>query len=140
MVTRLKKPIRRRIGGFIIEVDEEGLSIQRVRHQSGVRILFSELVAAADQIRAPRGWIPSAGERVAVLPTRHRAKVVTLIETSVELYAKIVFRRGTERIVEVSRLVPVDGVGFLVKCHRWPAIAAEVEEESLFANQRDANG
>lgn len=78
-----------------------------------------------------------------MLPTRHRARVVALIETAVELYAKIVFRRGTERIVEVSRLVPVDGVEFLVKCQRFPAIAAEADDESLFANQRDrrdANG
>jgi hypothetical protein len=132
VVTKYRKPIRRRVGGLIVEIDEKGVSVRRVRRKTGVRVRFSELAAAADQVRAPRGWIPKAGEHVALLPTRHRALVVTVIESAIELFAKIVFRRGTERIVEVSRLVPVDGGKLVVECERWPRLEPETHEESLF--------
>jgi len=57
MVTKLSKPVKRRIGNLIVEVDETHVSVRRFRHKAGVRVAYQELVAAADQVRPPRGWI-----------------------------------------------------------------------------------
>lgn len=122
MVTRLAggKRIRRRIGGLIVEVDETHVTVCRARHKGGVRVAHADLVAAGDQVRPPRGWIPQIGETVAVLENRHRATVKALVPALPEIIVRVRFPGGTEKSVYSSRLVPVESETLLVRCERTP--------------------
>jgi hypothetical protein len=129
MATRLSKPVKRRIGDTIVTLTETHLEIRRIRHLRGVRVALAELVAAADQVRPPRGWIPATGDLVAVLPWRHRARVAMVIPAVPEMLVRISFKRGTERIVELSRLVPVENESVLIQCERTPTNGSSRESD-----------
>lgn len=116
--TRLRKPVRRRIGGLIVELSETHVSVRRARRSRGVRVALADLVAAGDQVRSPRGWVPQIGETVAVGASRHRAVVQSLIPCVPEMVVRVRFLRGTERMVELSALVPVESETLLVACER----------------------
>lgn len=118
--TRLKRPVRRRIGGLIVELSETHVTVRRARHKRGARVALADLVAATDEVRAPRGWVAQIGETVAVGASRHRATVQALIPCVPEMLARVRFARGTDRMVYVSQLTPVDGETLTIRCERIP--------------------
>lgn len=132
MTTRLTKPLTRRIGDTIVTISETHVEVRRVRHRQGARVALAELVAAVDTVRPPRGWVPRTGELVAVLPYRHRARVASVIQAIPELLVRISFKRGTERVVELGRLVPAENEAVLIQCERSPGSGSKDSDTKLF--------
>lgn len=130
--TRLTKPVRRRIGGLIVELTETHVSVRRARQKRGVRIALAELVAAADQVRPPRGWVPQIGETVAVGVNRHRATVRAVIPCLPEIAVRVCFARGRERTVYLSQLAPVESETLLIRCERIPTDGTTNSGAALF--------
>lgn len=120
MVTRLSKPVQRSVGGLIVEISETHVTVRRKRHNQRVRFALSELAAAGDQVRPPRGWLPSAGDRVAVGGNCRRATVVSVIPAVPELMVKVRFPKGGEKTLWLSKVVPAENSKVLVECERIP--------------------
>jgi len=118
MVTKLLQSLRRLIGSWMVEVSDTHVTVWRKRHKTGVRVSLANMIAANDQVKTPRGWVPQVGETVAVLPRRHRAVVQAVIECVPELVIKVRYPRGTIRMYEQSKLVPVDSPRLLIECER----------------------
>ncbi len=117
-MTELKKPLVRSIGNWMVELSATHVEVNRKYCHTKVRIAIADLIAAADQVRPPRGWVPRVDETVAVGKNRHRATVQAVIETMPELSVKVRFPRGTTKTVYLSQLVPVDSTRVLVECER----------------------
>ncbi len=132
MTTRLTKPLKRRVGNLIVELTETHVRLRRVRHQDSVQVAFSDLIAAVDQVKPPRGWVPEIGETVAVLANRHRATVKAVMPCLPEIAVRVRFAGGTERTVYLSRLVPVESETLLVRCERTPKNGTRESGEGLF--------
>lgn len=130
--TRLKKPVRRRIGGLIVELTETHVSVRRARHRDGVRVVLADLVAAVDQVKPPRGWVPQIGETVAVGASRHRATVRALIPYVPEILVRVRFAQGTERTVYLSELTPVESETLLIRCQRTSKDGTRESGPALF--------
>jgi hypothetical protein len=119
----LKKPVAYKFGDLVIVLNphiDNTILVRRKRSQKAVRVSLRELLAAGDGIRAPQGWIPEVGQEVAVLPNRHRATVLLVIDMVGGPYVKIRYKKGRERIVEKAKLVPVGDGAVLVECERVP--------------------
>jgi hypothetical protein len=103
-----------------------------VRGARGVRIALADLVAAADQVKAPRGWVPQIGETVAVGVNRHRAIVRAVIPCVPEIAVRVCFARGSERTVYLSQLEPVESETLLIRCERIPKDGTRESGPALF--------
>ena len=116
-MTELTKPLKRSVGNWMLTLSATHLTAKRKNaKKKAVRILIAELIAALDQVRPPRGWVPRVDETVAVGKNRHRATVQAVMETMPEISVKVRFPRGTTKTVYLSQLVPVETTHVLVEC------------------------
>jgi hypothetical protein len=142
----LKQPVAFVYGSQVVELHpcEEGMQIvaRRKHRERGVMLVVRELIAAGDQVRRPKGWVPQVGENVFVVPPpepgnpfarrRRKATVTAVIERATELLIKIRYSsRGKERFMPYERLVPRDGI-LLIQCERTPKDGTTESEPTLF--------
>lgn len=142
----LKQPVAFVYGNQVVELHpcEDGIHIvaRRKRRKRGVMVVVRELIAAVDQVRRPKGWVPQVGEKVFVAPTpqawnpvprrRKKATITAVIERATELLMKIRYSsRGKERFMPYERLVPRDGI-LLIQCERTPKDGTTESEPTLF--------
>jgi len=136
MVTKLKKPVTRRIGERVVSIEAEGVRVRRLRRRASILLPWPELEARifalytalkattrkqAFAVPLPRGWFPLPGERVFVRGTRiGRGIVLRSINAVPEVIVRVRLigaRGATELQTKLSDVRP----------HR-----RDLEEEPLF--------
>ena len=64
--TKYSRRLHRRIGGTIVRLTESHVVVWRAGNtKKKARVALSEMLAALDRVRPPRGWVPQIGEEVA---------------------------------------------------------------------------
>ena len=141
---KLNKPVSYVLGNQLVELhpSDDGIviKVRRKRRRHGVKILVRELIAVADMIRRPKGWIPRVGEGVFVLPKqlawqpaprrRRKATITAVIERAIDLALKVRYStRGKERFMPYERLVPRDAK-LLIECERIPKDGTKKSESA----------
>lgn len=93
MPTELTKPLRRRIGDYVVTLDRLGLTIRKVRKHKGIRYKWCHLFQAHPAVAweafaspPPRAWLPNVGDMVwcrtmGRIPHYRRRRVTRVVES-----------------------------------------------------------
>lgn len=116
MVTKLTKPVSRRVGDTIITITKDGIEVRQHNARRSGKVSIEQLQDLACRPKnrteaferpSPSGWVPDRGERVYVRRGKRATEVVTAIVQAVPLCATVGI---SGRVVEVDDLRPCSTV------------------------------
>lgn len=116
MVTKLTKPVSRRVGDTIITITQDGIEVRQHNARRSGKVSLEQLQDLASRPKnrkeafayaAPSGWVPGIGDTVYVREGRPAKQVVKAIIPAVPLCASV---GDAGRVVAVDDLRPCSTV------------------------------